>query len=646
MAEEIKIILPDGSSKLFPKGASGEEVAKSISERLCKDAIAVKIDGELKDIYAPIEKDCQLKILTERDEEALDIYRHSTAHLLAHAVKELFPEAKIAIGPVIEDGFYYDFDRDVPFTPEDLEKIEKKMEEIARKSLPIRREELSWQEAKELFEKEKEPYKAELAYEKGQNGAVSIYRQGEFTDFCRGPHLSNTAKIKEGTFKLLSIAGAYWKGDEKNKMLQRIYGTSFLSKKDLQEHLKRIEEAKERDHRKLGKELDLFSVSEEIGGGLILWHPKGAMVRKIIEDFWREEHLKNGYEFVYTPHVGRSTLWETSGHLDFYKENMYPSMEMEHQTFYAKPMNCPFHVMIYKSKHRSYRELPLRWAELGTVYRYEKSGVLHGLMRVRGFTQDDAHLFVPPDKMEEEVIGVINFTLKILKSFGFEDFTSYIATKPEKAVGETQRWEDATKALQRAAEMAKISYEFDEGGGAFYGPKIDIKIKDALGRGWQLSTVQFDFNLPEKFGLEFIASDNKPHRPYMIHRALLGSLERFFGILIENFKGAFPLWLAPEQIRIMPIADRHIEYADKLSAEFKLRNLRVSVDSRTEKINYKIREAQMEKIPYMLIVGDKEVESGSVSVRTRSGGDKGSKKISEFLEDAELRIKNKEIKLD
>jgi threonyl-tRNA synthetase len=646
VAEEIKITLPDGSVKAFPKGASGEDVAKSISERLFNDAVAVKIDGELKDIYLPIDKDCEIRILTNRDAESLDIYRHSTAHLLANAVKELFPETKIAIGPTIEDGFYYDFDRETPFTPDDLIKIEEKMGEIAKRGLQIRREELTWQEAKELFEKENEPYKVELAYEKGQNGPVSIYRQGNFTDFCRGPHLSSTSKIKEGTFKLLSIAGAYWRGDEKNKMLQRIYGTSFFTKKDLNEYLKKIEEAKERDHRKLGKELDLFSVSEEIGGGLILWHPKGAMVRKIIEDFWRDEHLKNNYEFVYTPHVGRSTLWETSGHLDFYKENMYPSMEMEHQTFYTKPMNCPFHVMIYKSKHRSYRELPLRWAELGTVYRYEKSGVLHGLMRVRGFTQDDAHLFVPPDKMEEEVIGVINFTLKMLKSFGFEEFSSFIATKPEKSVGELQRWEDATRALQRAAEMAKISYEFDEGGGAFYGPKIDIKIKDALGRNWQLSTVQFDFNLPEKFQLEFIGSDNKPHRPYMIHRALLGSLERFFGILIENFKGAFPLWLAPEQIRIMPIADRHIDYAEKLSAEFKTRNLRVSVDGRTEKVNYKIREAQMEKIPYMLIVGDKEVESGSVSVRTRSGGDKGSKKVSEFLEDVEMRIKNKEIKLD
>ncbi len=644
--QEVKITLPDGSARTFPGSVSGADVAKSISEGLFKAALAVKVDGRLADLESPITEDSKVEIITDRSPEALDVYRHSTAHLLASAVKELFPEAKIGIGPVIEDGFYYDFDRETPFTPDDLSVIENKMAEISKRAFPVERRELSWQEARDLFEKEREPYKAELAYEKGQGGPVSIYVQGAFTDFCRGPHVPNTSKIKEGTYKLLSIAGAYWKGDEKNKMLQRIYGTSFLGKKELDAHLKKIEEAKARDHRKLGRELDLFSIADEIGGGLVLWHPKGAIIRKTIEDFWRDEHTRNGYDFVFSPHVGRSTLWETSGHLDFYKESMYPSMEMEHQTFYTKPMNCPFHVMIYRSRQRSYRDLPLRWAELGTVYRYEKSGVLHGLMRVRGFTQDDAHLFVPPEKMEEEVIGVINFTVHILRSFGFNEFTAYIATRPEKAVGEENRWNDAINALKRAADMANISYQIDEGGGAFYGPKIDIKIKDAIGRSWQLSTVQFDFNLPERFGLEYVGSDNQPHRPYMIHRALLGSLERFFGILIENFAGAFPLWLAPEQARVLPIADRHIPHAQFVAERLRAEGLRAGVDARAEKINYKIREAQLEKVPYMLVIGDKEQENGTVSVRTRSGGDKGSFSLDSFLSDAKGRIKEKSLTLD
>lgn len=643
---EVKVTLPDGAVKVFPKGVSGGEVAKSISEGLFKAALAVKADGKLVDLSVKFNGDVSVQIITDRSPEALDIYRHSTAHLLANAVKELFPEAKIGIGPVIEDGFYYDFDRETPFTLIDLSVIEAKMSEISNRALPIERRELTWQEAKSLFEKEGEPYKAELAFEKGKDGPVSIYAQGEFTDFCRGPHLPNTSKIKDGSYKLLSIAGAYWKGSEKNKMLQRIYGAAFLGKKELEEHLKKIEEAKARDHRKLGRELDLFSIVEEIGGGLVLWHPKGAIIRKTIEDFWREEHIGNGYEFVYSPHIGRSALWETSGHLDFYKESMYPPLEMERQTFYVKPMNCPFHVMIYKSRLRSYRELPMRWAELGTVYRYEKSGVLHGLMRVRGFTQDDAHLFVPPEKMEEEVIGVINFTIHILKSFGFKDFEAYIATKPEKAVGEGSMWNDAVKALEKAARRAGIAFRYDEGGGAFYGPKIDIKIKDAIGRSWQLSTIQFDFNLPEKFQLEYIGKDNQPHRPYMIHRALLGSLERFFGILIEHFAGAFPLWLAPEQARILPIADRHIPHSEEILKKLRAAGLRADIDSRAEKVQHKIREAQLEKVPFMLIIGDREIESGAVSVRTRSGGDKGSSGVEAFLEGAARRIKEKATTLD
>jgi threonyl-tRNA synthetase len=643
---EIRVTLPDGTSRVFPSGATPQQVGESISPRLAAASLAAKSDGVLVDVYRPLHRDCTLELITERSPDALGIYRHTCAHLMANAVKELFPEAKIAIGPVIEDGFYYDFDRDAPFTPEDLERIEARMREIIARDTPIRRQELPWQEAKALFDRQGEPYKSELAYERGQDEPVSIYRQGDFDDFCRGPHLPSTGRIKPDTFKLLSVAGAYWKGDEHNKMLQRIYATAFLSRKDLEEHLARLEQAKARDHRKLGRELDLFSVAEEVGGGLILWHPKGAFVRKTIEDFWREQHLRNGYEFVYSPHVGRAVLWETSGHLDFYKENMYPSMEMENQTFYAKPMNCPFHVMIYRSRHRSYRDLPLRWAELGTVYRFEKSGVLHGLMRVRGFTQDDAHLFVPPDKMEEEVVRVLKFVLFMLRAFGFSKFEAYIATRPEKAVGEMPMWDAATEALKKAAREAGLSYAVDEGGGAFYGPKIDVKVKDCLNRSWQLSTVQFDFNLPERFGLEFIGADNRPHRPYMIHRALLGSLERFFGILIEHYGGAFPLWLAPEQVRLLPIADRHVAYSEVVASRLREAGLRVTVDARPEKIGYKVREAQLWKIPYMLVIGDREQESASVSLRTRSTGDRGSMTVDTFVEMALRRVESRSLELE
>ena len=643
---QIQVTLPDGTTRAFPAGATPLTVAESISPRLASASLAARCDGRLVDVYWPLGGDCRLELITDRAADSLEIYRHTTAHLMANAVKELFPEAKIAIGPTIEDGFYYDFDRDQPFTPEDMDAIEARMREIIARDTPIRRQELPWEEAKSLFDAQGEPYKAELAFERGQNEPVSIYRQGAFDDFCRGPHLPSTGRIKPDTFKLLSVAGAYWKGDEHNKMLQRIYATAFLTKKDLEEHLKRLEEAKERDHRKLGKELDLFSVAEEVGGGLILWHPKGAFVRMTIEDFWREQHKKNGYEFVYSPHVGRATLWQTSGHLDFYKENMYPSMEMENQTFYAKPMNCPFHTMIYRSRHRSYRDLPLRWAELGTVYRYEKSGVLHGLMRVRGFTQDDAHLFVQPERMEEEVVRVIRFVLFMLKSFGFTEFESYIATRPAKAVGEDRMWNEATEALKKAAEAADLSYDIDEGGGAFYGPKIDVKVKDCLNRSWQLSTVQFDFNLPERFDLEYIGSDNRPHRPYMIHRALLGSLERFFGILIEHFKGAFPLWLAPEQVRLLPIADRHVAYCRGVADRLEAAGLRVTVDDRPEKTGYKIREAQLQKVPYMLVTGDREAESGGVALRTRSGGDRGAMNVDAFLAMALEKVKNRTLDLE
>ncbi len=643
---ELRVTLPDGTRREFAPGVTSLDVAESISSRLAAASLAAKVDGRLRDVYLPLPGDCAVELVTEKSPDGLDIYRHSCAHLLANAVKELFPEAKIAIGPVIEEGFYYDFDREAAFTPEDLEKIELRMEQIIARDTPIRREEMPWEKAKALFDAEGEPYKSELAYERGQSEPVSIYRQGAFNDFCRGPHLPSTGFLRPGTFKLLSVAGAYWKGDEHNKMLQRIYATAFFHKKDLEAHLKRLEEAKARDHRKLGKELDLFSVADEVGGGLILWHPKGAIVRKTIEDFWRDEHLKNGYEFVYSPHVGRSLLWETSGHLGFYRENMYPAMEMENQTFYAKPMNCPFHVMIYRSRHHSYRDLPVRWAELGTVYRFEKSGVLHGLMRVRGFTQDDAHLFVQPEKMEEEVVRVLKFVLHMLRAFGFTEFEAYVATRPEKAVGAVEDWDRATAALKNAAAQADLSCSMDEGGGAFYGPKIDVKVKDCLHRSWQLSTVQFDFNMPERFGLEYVGEDNRPHRPYMIHRALLGSIERFFGILLEHYGGAFPLWLAPEQVRLLPIADRHVAYCQAVAGELRDAGLRVSVDARPEKTGHKVREAQLQKVLYMLVVGDREVEGAAVSVRALKGGDKGARPKDAFREQTVKRVRERALDLE
>ena len=643
---ELRVTLPDGTRREFAPGVTSLDVAESISSRLAAASLAAKVDGRLRDVYLPLPGDCAVELVTEKSPDGLDIYRHSCAHLLANAVKELFPEAKIAIGPVIEEGFYYDFDREAAFTPEDLEKIELRMEQIIARDTPIRREEMPWEKAKALFDAEGEPYKSELAYERGQSEPVSIYRQGAFNDFCRGPHLPSTGFLRPGTFKLLSVAGAYWKGDEHNKMLQRIYATAFFHKKDLEAHLKRLEEAKARDHRKLGKELDLFSVADEVGGGLILWHPKGAIVRKTIEDFWRDEHLKNGYEFVYSPHVGRSLLWETSGHLGFYRENMYPAMEMENQTFYAKPMNCPFHVMIYRSRHHSYRDLPVRWAELGTVYRFEKSGVLHGLMRVRGFTQDDAHLFVQPEKMEEEVVRVLKFVLHMLRAFGFTEFEAYVATRPEKAVGAVEDLDRATAALKNAAAQADLSCSMDEGGGAFYGPKIDVKVKDCLHRSWQLSTVQFDFNMPERFGLEYVGEDNRPHRPYMIHRALLGSIERFFGILLEHYGGAFPLWLAPEQVRLLPIADRHVAYCQAVAGELRDAGLRVSVDARPEKTGHKVREAQLQKVLYMLVVGDREVEGAAVSVRALKGGDKGARPKDAFREQTVKRVRERALDLE
>ena len=577
--------------------------------------------------------------------------RHSTAHVMAQAVMEMFSgEAKIAIGPPIEDGFYYDFDLPRPLTPEDLEKIEARMREIISGDYEFNRKVLSAEEAKELFADQ--PYKLELieGLEQGEldeygepveeKPEISIYRQDEFVDLCRGPHVENTSELNPDAVKLLNVAGAYWRGDEENPMLQRIYGTAWETANELEEYLWKLEEAQKRDHRRLGKELDLFTINEEVGPGLILWSPKGGMVRKIAEDYCREEHEQGGYEFVYSPHIGKSALWETSGHLDWYQENMYAPLDIEGQQYYLKPMNCPFHIQIFKSRMRSYRDLPLRYAEWGTVYRYERSGVLHGLLRVRGFTQDDAHLFCRPDQMHEEIDRVLQFSLNILRAFGFEDFQAYLSTRNEqKYAGDPQDWEAPTEALRNALDRAGIPYAVDEGEATFYGPKIDIKVKDALGREWQLSTIQFDFNLPERFDLAYIGEDGQEHRPYMIHRALLGSMERFMGVLIEHYAGAFPLWLAPVQARLIPIADRHIDYAQEVVAKLKAVGIRAEVDASGDRMNAKIRDAQLQKIPYMLIVGDREVEGESVSVRLRSEEDLGSMSVAGLLDRMQSEIK-------
>ena len=563
-----------------------------------------------------------------KDQDLADLrrrIRHSAAHVMADVVTKMFPEAKLAIGPPTDDGFYYDFDLPQPFTAEDLESIEARMSEVMASDLTFEYREYARDAALELHVEE--PFKLEVIREIPEDEAISTYRHGEFEDLCAGPHVESTGKIP--AFKLLSVAGAYWRGDEHRPMLQRIYGTAFESQQALDEHLERLEEARRRDHRLLGRELDLFSIHDETGPGLIIWHPKGSRIRGIIEDFWKDEHYKAGYELVYTPHIGRSTLWETSGHLEFFKENMFAAMDMDGQEYYLKPMNCPFHIMYYQTRMRSYRDLPMRIGELGAVYRFERGGVLHGLLRVRGMTQDDAHIFCRPDQVEAEINGVLDLTFHLLRTLGFSEFEVKLSTRPEKAVGESDQWELATNSLRQTLDRRGLPFEVDEGGGAFYGPKIDIHIRDAIGRLWQCTTIQFDFNLPQRFGLSYIGEDGREHQPYMIHRALLGALERFMGVLIEHYGGAFPTWLAPVQAVVIPIADRHQEYAGQVQAQLADAGVRSNVDTRNERMNAKIREAQLQKVPYMLVVGDREAQAKAAAVRLRSGEDLGAMPVEE-----------------
>ncbi|MGB9823603.1 MAG: threonine--tRNA ligase [Candidatus Hydrothermia bacterium] len=595
-----------------------------------KPYLVALVDGIPRDLTYILKGDEEtIEILDFQSEIGKDTYWHTSSHIMAQAVKRLFPHVKVTIGPAIDSGFYYDFDTGgYNFTDEDLLKIEEEMKKIVQEDLKIERIEMPKEEAVDLFKKLNEDYKIEILSEI-QDEIVSLYKQGEFIDLCRGPHLPSTGYVK--AFKLTSVSGSYWRGDETKARLQRIYGISFPTQEELEDYLKKLEEARQRDHRILGKELDLFSIHEEIGPGLILWHPKGALIRRTIEDFWVKEHLRRGYQLVYTPHVGRAKLWEISGHLGYYRENMYPEMKLDNQEYYIKPMNCPFHIMIYKTRVRSYRDLPIRYCELGTVYRYERSGVLHGLLRVRGFTQDDAHIFARPDQIMEEIKNVVEFAFYILNKFGFKEYEVFVSTKPRDSVGNEDMWQEATEALKKSLEELRIPYKVDEGGGAFYGPKIDIKIKDALGRSWQCTTVQFDFNLPERFDVTYRDKDGIDKRPYLVHRALFGSMERFFATLIEYYAGNFPLWLAPVQVAVLPVSEDNIEYAEKVYNELLDQNFRVKIDKSNEKLGAKIRDAELEKIPYMVIIGKKEVEQNLISVRKHKVGDLGKMAMNEFI---------------
>jgi len=630
----INVQLPDGSKRELPSGATVADLAASIGAGLAKAALAGQVDGELVDLSAPLADGATVAIITEKSPEALDIIRHSTSHLMAQAVKELFPAAKVTIGPSVENGFYYDFDVETPFTPEDLEKIEKRMAELAAAGQPLQRKVMSAAEAIAFFEQMGEPYKKELIEDIGAE-QVSIYSQGGFADLCRGPHVPNTNKLK--AFKLLSIAGAYWRGNENNRMLQRIYGTAFVDKKELEAYLHRLEEAKRRDHRKLGRELDLFSFSDEVGPGFAIWHPKGAMLRTLLEDFERKEHLKRGYDIVVGPQILKTELWQRSGHYDNYRENMYFT-EVDEQSFGVKPMNCLSHMMIYKSQLRSYRDLPQRYFELGTVHRHERAGVLHGLLRVRCFTQDDAHILCTPEQLDGEIKGVLKFVSDVMAIFGF-DYEMELSTRPEKSIGSDEDWERATAALLGALKDTGRPFEINEGDGAFYGPKIDIKLRDCLDRRWQCATIQCDFTLPERFDLTYVASDGERKRPVMVHRVILGSIERFIGVLIEHFAGNFPLWLAPVQAVVLTVTDNQIPYAQEVFKTLRAAGIRVQEDLRNEKLNFKIREAQLQKIPYMLVIGDKEVEQGTVTPRYRDGKNLHAMQPEEFIAFVESEVK-------
>ena len=645
--ESILVTLPDGTEQTVDKGTTARAVAESISPGLARAALAAQLNDDIVDLAQPIDHDASVRILTERDPESLEVYRHSSAHLLAAAVLELYPETKLGIGPPTEQGFFYDFEREEPFTPDDLEKIEDRMREIVKRDPENQRVWLPREETLAEFREAGEQMKCELIEDKTDGEKISIYKTGEqFLDFCRGPHIPSMGRIK--AFKLLSVAGAYWKGDERNQRLQRIYGTSFFNKKDLAAYLHRIEEAKKRDHRKLGKQLDLFSIQEEAGPGLIFWHPKGGVIRRLMEDWLREQYVARGYGLVYTPHVARHDLWRTSGHADFYSDDMFSTMKLDDAEYQLKPMNCPFHILIYKNGLRSYRDLPVRLGELGTVYRYERSGVMHGLLRVRGFTQDDGHIFCTPDQVKDEVVGCVDFALDVLKTFGFDNFEVELSTwdggESGKYAGSAEEWKMAEDGLYSALKEREIDAKVMQDEAAFYGPKIDIKLVDAIGRPWQLSTVQFDFNLPRRFELEYIAEDGKAHQPVMVHRALWGSVERFFGVLIEHYAGAFPMWLAPTQVIVLPITDRQNAFAERVKAKLAGADIRTELDARSEKVNFKIREAQLQKIPYMLVVGEREAEAGTVAVRHRKRGNEGAIPVDEFIDRVRGLIESKDTK--
>jgi threonyl-tRNA synthetase len=629
----VQITLPDGSVREYPKGITALEVARSIGPRLAAEALVAKLDGRLIDLSAPIEQSGPIQFLTPGSAEALEVYRHSCAHLLAAAVLELFPDAHPGVGPPTETGFYYDFYREKPFTEDDLRRLEAKMAELVKADVPNERVYFPKEEGLKLFAERGEFLKCELIEEKAEP-VFSAYRTGKFLDFCRGPHIPSMGRIK--AFKLLSVAGAHWKGDEHSYPLQRIYGTAFFTQEELDAYLRQVEEAKKRDHRRLGKELDLFSIQEDAGAGLIFWHPKGGIVRKEIEDWLREELLARGYDLVFTPHVMRLHLWETSGHANWYRENMFGAMEVENDRYQVKPMNCPGHILIYKSRVRSYRELPMRLAELGTVYRFERSGVMHGLLRVRGFTQDDAHIFCMPEQVESEVQGCVEFAFAVLKQFGFDRYQVELSARdpqrPGDYSGTAEEWERAEGALMNTLKGMDIPFKYMPGEAVFYGPKIDLKLVDAIGRPWQLTTVQFDFTLPRRFGLEYIGPDGHSHTPVMVHRALLGSIERFFGVLIEHYAGAFPLWLAPVQAVVLPVSEKHLAYASEVADRLRTAKVRVQLDDRNEKLNARIRDAQLQKVPFMLVVGDREAASRSVAVRRRDRGDVGVRPLVEVVD--------------